>query len=162
MSTGILLGQGGGNSIPTGLICMWSGSSSNIPNGWALCNGNNNTPDLRDKFVLGAGKNYAVGAIGGKKEVTLTIAQMPSHKHDIGDHSHYVQNYTWRGSGGSGGRGIVLDLISGSYSDDEWVSVGERVRASGIIGTATTSIVGNGESHNNMPPYYALCFIMKL
>ena len=44
MSTGILLGQNSGGSIPAGLICVWSDSSSNIPNGWALCNGNNNTP----------------------------------------------------------------------------------------------------------------------
>ena len=62
---------------------MRSGSNSNIPKGWALCNGNNNTPDLRDKFVLGAGKNYTVGATDGEKEVTLTVAQMPSHNHTI-------------------------------------------------------------------------------
>ncbi len=162
MSTGILLGQSGSGSIPAGLICMWSGSSSNIPNGWTLCNGSNNTPDLRDKFVLGAGNNYTVGATGGKKEVTLTVAQMPSHNHDIKEHSHYVQNYTFRGSGGSGGQGIVLEYIKGTSWGDEWISVGDRVRAGGIIGTPTTSSVGNGQSHNNMPPYYALCFIMKL
>lgn len=97
MSTGILLGQGGGGSIPAGLICMWSGSSFNIPSGWALCNGNNNTPDLRDKFVLGA-SNYTVGATGGEKEVTLTVAQIPSHSHDIGNHSHNIENYTFQGS----------------------------------------------------------------
>lgn len=73
---------------------MWSGSSSNIPNGWALCNGNNNTPDLRDKFVLGAGKNYTVGAMGGEKEVILTIAQISSHSHDIGNHTHDIVQYS--------------------------------------------------------------------
>lgn len=73
MSTGILLGQGGGGSIPAGLICMWSGSSSNIPSGWALCNGSNNTPDLRDKFVLGAGKDYSVGATSGEKKLLLLL-----------------------------------------------------------------------------------------
>ena len=71
MSTGILLGQGCGGSIPAGLICMWSGS--NIPSEWALCNGSNNTPDLRDKFVLGAGKDYTVGATGGKKKLVLLL-----------------------------------------------------------------------------------------
>ena len=94
MSTGILLGQGGGGSIPAGLICIWSGSNSNIPSRWTLCNGNNNTPDLRDKFVLGAGKDYSVGATGGEKEVTLTIAQMPSHNHDIGNHTHDIVQYS--------------------------------------------------------------------
>lgn len=73
MSTDILLGQGGSGLIPAGLICMWSSSSSNIPNGWALCNGSNNTPDLRDKFVLGAGKDYTVGAIGGKKKKSFLL-----------------------------------------------------------------------------------------
>ena len=135
MSTGILLGQGGGGSIPTGLICMWSGSSSNIPNGWALCNGNNNTPDLRDKFVLGAGKDYSVGATGGEKEVVLTVAQMPSHSHNI-----YL-GYEIRG--GSGGTRV--------YSPEGRNSA-----------TETTNKTGDGKPHNNMPPYYALCFIMKL
>ena len=47
-------------------------------------------PDLRDKFVLGAGKDYTVGATGGEKEVILTIAQIPSHNHDISNHSHII------------------------------------------------------------------------
>ena len=135
MSTDFLLGQGGGGSIPRGLICMWFGSSSNIPSGWVLCNGSNNTPDLRDKFVLGAGKDYSVGATGGEKEVALTVAQMPRHNHTI-----YL-GYEFRG----GSSGTL------SYSPEGRNSATER--------TNTTS---GGESHNNMPPYYALCFIMKL
>lgn len=162
MSTGILLGQGGGGSIPAGLICMWSGSSSNIPNGWVLCNGNNNTPDLRDKFVLGAGNSYTVGATGGEKNVTLTIAQMPSHSHDISNHSHYIQNYTFQGSGGWTTKGIVLGTIAQAGGTNNWYSVGNNTRAGGIIGESDSLSAGDGESHNNMPPYYALCFIMKL
>ena len=163
MSTGLLLGQGGGGSIPAGLICMWSGSSSNIPNGWALCNGNNNTPDLRDKFVLGAGKNYSVGVTGGEKEVILTIAQIPSHNHDISNHSHKIENYTFQGSGGWSAQGIVLNRIAqAGGSSNRWYSVGDNVRAGSIIGKSDSSSTGEGNSHNNMPPYYALCFIMKL
>lgn len=135
MSIGILLGQGGSGSIPAGLICMWSESSSNIPSGWALCNGSNNTPDLRNKFVLGAGKDYAVGATGGEKEVALTVAQMPRHNHTI-----YL-GYEFQG----GSSGTL------SYSPEGRNSATER-----------TNTTGGGESHNNMPPYYALCFIIKL
>ena len=163
MSTGILLGQGDGGSIPTGLICMWSGSSSNIPNGWVLCNGSNNTPDLRDKFVLGAGKNYTVGATGGEKEVALTVAQMPSHSHNIGNHSHSIENYTFQGSGGWSAQGIVLDRIAqAGGSSNRWYSVGNNVRAGSIAGDSNSSSVGDNKPHNNMPPYYSLCFIMKL
>lgn len=51
--------------LPTGIITLWYGSIINIPAGWLLCDGNNGTPDLRNKFVVGAGNTYAVGATGG-------------------------------------------------------------------------------------------------
>lgn len=164
MSTGILLGQGGGSSIPAGLICMWSGSSSNIPNGWALCNGSDNTPDLRDKFVLGAGNNYAVGATGGEKEVTLTVAQIPNHNHDIGNHTHNIERYYYSTSGSSNytmTSAGTATVIYGRYNESSW-NVLPNTRAGSISGETITSSVGEGKSHNNMPPYYALCFIMKL
>ncbi len=69
--------------IPTGIITLWSGSILTIPSGWALCNGSNGTPDLRDRFVVGAGSTYAVGATGGTASNTLTTAQLPSHTHSI-------------------------------------------------------------------------------
>jgi len=76
-----------------GVIVMWSGSIANIPAGWALCNGANGTPDLRNRFVVGAGSTYAVGATGGADSVTLTAAQMPTHNHSAstataGAHTH--------------------------------------------------------------------------
>ena len=88
--------------IPIGLIAMWSGSVANIPSGWALCNGQNGTPDLRNRFVVGAGSSYTVGATGGANSVTLTTAQMPAHGHSgtaasAGGHSHSAST----GSGGS-------------------------------------------------------------
>lgn len=156
MSTDFLLGQGGSSLIPIGLICMWSGFSSNIPSGWALCNGSNNTPDLRDKFVLGAGKNYSVGVIGGEKEVILTIAQISSHSHDIGNHTHDIVQYSdYR----NGTNGISLEYVS-RYAG--FVKTLPGLEAGSISGDTTTSTVGGGQPHDNMPPYYALCFIMKL
>lgn len=118
--------------VPSGLIAMWSGASNAIPNGWVLCNGENGTPDLRDKFVLGAGNSYSVGATGGEATHRLTISEMPSHSHSIQvmqQHDDYRDMY---------GRGYNGHMVSSS-----------------------TGYAGGGQAHNNMPPYYALCFIMK-
>jgi len=60
---------------------MWSGSTSSIPSGWVLCNGSNGTPDLRDRFIVGAGNAYSVGNTGGANSVTISWSQMPSHSH---------------------------------------------------------------------------------
>jgi microcystin-dependent protein len=126
----------GYGTIPLGGIIMWSGATNAIPPGWALCNGTTAngrvTPDLRSRFVVGAGSDYAVGATGGSNTVTLTLNQIPSHSH----------TYTYRGSSEDGGG------VSSSY----WRSTS----------TATTSAVGGGEAHENRPPYYALCFIMRV
>ena len=70
-------------SLPAGVIVMWSGSIATIPSGWLLCNGASGTPDLRDRFVVGAGSTYAVGATGGANSVTLLTANLPSHTHSI-------------------------------------------------------------------------------
>lgn len=70
-------------AIPSGVILLWSGSIASIPSGWALCNGSNGTPDLRNRFVVGAGSTYSVGNTGGADSVTLTSAQIPSHTHTV-------------------------------------------------------------------------------
>lgn len=83
--------------VPAGIITLWSGAISAIPTGWVLCNGSNSTPDLRDRFVVGAGTTYAVGATGGANTVTLDATMIPSHTHAVtttgttsasGDHTH--------------------------------------------------------------------------
>ena len=72
--------------MPTGIIMIWSGTASNIPRGWALCDGTNGTPDLADKFVIAAGAAYPVGAQGGEVEHTLTELEMPAHDHEFDRH----------------------------------------------------------------------------
>lgn len=81
--------------LPIGGIIMWSGSTVGIPTGWALCNGQNGTPDLRNRFIVGAGSGYNSGDTGGAETVTLTQAQLPAHTHDFsattstaGNHGH--------------------------------------------------------------------------
>ncbi len=51
--------------VPLGGIIVWSGAIIDIPENWQLCDGTNSTPDLRDKFVPGAGDTYAVDELGG-------------------------------------------------------------------------------------------------
>ena len=87
-----------GFTVPVGGIIMWSGSVASVPAGWALCNGSNGTPDLRDRFVVGAGGTRAPGVTGGAASGTtssagahshtgstggtaLTVAQIPGHTH---------------------------------------------------------------------------------
>lgn len=132
-----------GGNLPTGLISLWYGATDAIPEGWALCDGQNGTPDLRDRFVVGAGDSYAVGATGGSDTVTLTTAQMPGH-----NHSWYYNTYPQTNQG--------YPTVFSVWSGEGKVTQG-RVDA-----TITTTSTGSGSAHENRPPYYALCYIMKL
>lgn len=135
--------------VPSGAILMWSGSANAIPEGWALCNGENGTPDLRGRFIVGAGlwssdytagdgvdRGYSVGDRGGENVHTLTVAEMPSHKHEL-------TGYRMR--------------ESSTDSDDDELEVYARDAG----GAPQTSYAGGNASHENRPPYFALCFIMK-
>jgi microcystin-dependent protein len=91
-------------SIPSGLIAVWSGSVASIPAGWVLCDGANGTPNLRDRFVVGAGSSYAVDATGGSNTVTLATTEIPGHTHTVsgttasdGAHTHNVSGNTAAG-----------------------------------------------------------------
>lgn len=121
---------------PVGVIVLWSGAANTIPAGWALCNGQNGTPDLRDRFVIGAGLAYTVGATGGEETVTLTAKQIPEHTHSLDGFSTQKGYYA---------------ASSGSYQP--LVNRGSSVQ---------TTATGSGNAHNNMPPYYALCYIMRI
>ena len=87
----------GKGTIPIGGIIMWSGADNDpiFSQGWALCNGSNNTPNLQDRFVVGRGGSYSQGQIGGEATKTLGTANLPSHTHTDGtlaasggSHSH--------------------------------------------------------------------------
>jgi microcystin-dependent protein len=95
------------SSIPVGLITLWSGSIVSIPSGWALCDGTAGTPDLRDRFVVGAGSTYAVAATGGFNTVTLDTTQIPSHTHTGSGTSNATDlSHTHTGSGNTGNNNV--------------------------------------------------------
>jgi len=131
---------------PVGGIIMWSGAANQIPDGWALCNGSNGTPDLRNRFIVGAGGEYSVGGTGGEKSVTLTAAQMPSHTHEV----------YGRSSGYTARHNDDAEVIT--YKDQNWGD-GQVANFKKINDTKSA---GSGQAHENRPPYYALCFIMRV
>ena len=149
------------SGIPSGIIAMWSGPHTNIPDGWFLCDGQNGTPDLRNRFIVGAGTSYDVGDTGGSENVKLTAEQMPSHTHG--------NNFSVSMSGlsvqirpvGDSGSNLAASIYSSMYDIESWETVSNiRVSGSGSL-TGSISSTGGSQAHENRPPYYALCFIMK-
>lgn len=160
--------------VPRGLISMWSGSIATIPSGWAICNGANGTPDLRNRFIIGAGSTYAVGASGGSSTVTLTVANLPAHTHtgttdSSGSHNHGGST----GTGGSFQTGYgawtssqpdTLDINrnpSLSYTLAHNHSISTDGAHTHTFSTSTTT-GATATSFSILPPYYALAFVMKL
>jgi microcystin-dependent protein len=148
-----------GATIPAGLISMWSGSIGSIPSGWYLCDGSNGTPNLTDRFIVGAGSTYAVNGTGGANSVTLTTNNLPAHTHTatVTDpaHSHVIAT-------------PVQGLTSGGASGWKGENTGNTyTTSSSATNTATTGItvanssVGSGTSFSILNPYYALAFIQK-
>lgn len=143
MTTGILLGQNDNEAIPEGIIVAWSGSKNNIPQGWVLCDGTNGTPDLRDRFILGAGTKYSYSKAGGEDTHILSVDEMPAHTHDFSSKSEYFKGMY------AGGIGSNLTYGTGCATTEEG-SGGKPL---------TITYTGGDSAHNNMPPYYALCYI---
>jgi hypothetical protein len=146
-----------GATIPAGLISMWSGSIGSIPSGWYLCDGSNGTPNLTDRFIIGAGSTYAVNGTGGVSSVTLTTNNMPSHTHtatstvtDPG-HTHTTSYQAYVGSGGGG--------IAGGSSSFSTITL--NTATTGITVATTNATAGSGTSFSILNPYYALAFIQK-
>lgn len=139
------------NGVPSGGIIMWSGSVASIPSGWYLCDGTNTTPDLRDRFIVGAGSSYAVAATGGSKDATLV-----SHTHSITDpqHSHPIKSRQMGGSPVTPATYLMGDNDAGSLAN--WGAVTDPA-STGISINST----GSSATNANLPPYYALAYIMK-
>lgn len=138
--------------IPTGIITMWSGTIATIPLGWALCDGTNDTPDLRDKFVIGA----TADSSGAKTNVTGSYTQTGGSKDAINvSHTHTVTDpgHTHTVSGTSNQGGTSYPLSGGSSN----LSYSTQSATTGI----SLSTDGSSGTNANLPPYYALAFIMK-
>ncbi len=173
----------GFGTVPPGGIIMWSGAVSSIPTGWALCDGRSangrTTPDLRGRFIVGAGAGAVgltsrdVGAAGGNEQTTLTVGQLPGHNHRVrgstgnnGNHSHAVYEAPRDDRNFTGGRtqalGVVGDAGSPGAPDTAGSATTSTAGDHSHSFDVTSESTGNGEAFGNLPPFYALAFIMRV
>jgi len=146
-----------GTTIPTGVITLWYGSIGSVPTGWYLCDGSNGTPDLRNRFVVGAGSTYSVAATGGSADaIVVTHTHTATSTSTVTDPGHL---HNWGSTNGilSGG-GNASQYFSTNSSN-----VTTQTATTGItVATATTNAnAGTSGTNANLPPYYALAYIMK-
>jgi hypothetical protein len=155
------------NAIPSGLISMWSGTIATIPTGWVLCNGSNSTPDLRNRFIIGAHSDTAGVAYstvtgsntqtGGTKDAIVvshthtatSSVTDPGHLHTIKDGDVNTRTnpyFNWTGTGGAS-----VGVTGASTNSN----------TTGITVATSISTEGSSGTNQNLPPYYALAFIMK-
>jgi len=140
------------NGFPSGVIVLWSGSVASIPSGWLLCDGSSGTPDLRDRFVVGAGSTYAVAATGGSANA---IVVSHTHTASVTDPGHAHTTTINYGVGGEGGTAQSLTSVSNQGT----VAKASSSNTTSI--TVSNSTEGASGTNANLPPYYALAYIMK-
>lgn len=148
-----------GTTIPTGMISLWYGSIGSVPTGWYLCDGANGTPDLRDKFIVGAGSTYSVASTGG-----YTDAIVVSHTHtatstststvtDPG-HNHIYYLKTGTGTRPSAGGNENNGYDANTSTSTTGITVATST-------STTNASAGTSGTNANLPPYYALAYVMK-
>ena len=140
-------GLTGVSAFVTGMIMMYTGATA--PSGWALCDGQNGTPDLRDRFIVSSGSSYNIDATGGSADAIVV-----SHTHTLTDPGH-THTYS---------RAENVAAGSAEYSSDQTkynVDYGTHTTDSNTTGITVDS-AGSSGTNANLPPYYALAFIMKL
>lgn len=173
--------------VQTGMIILWSGSTGSIPSGWVICDGNNSTPDLRNRFVVGAGSTYAVDATGGSTTLdishthtmagvtsdgthshTLTFGTEDAHTHTVGPVDSGVGSAAELAFTGSG-----VTLSTGDHTH-QFPTESPAPAATHTHGKTfpseadhTHTLTGaSGQASDTsmptLPPYYALAYIMKV
>ena len=148
-----------GDAFVSGMIMLWSGSTGSIPSGWVLCNGSNSTPDLRNRFVVGAGDTYSVDATGGSADATLV-----SHTHtatsSVTDPGHNHLSAQGVEFPVYGTRGAINTKVGpdGARADGQ---AHNETKTTGVSVSTSLSTAGSSATNANLPPYYALAYIMK-
>ena len=164
------------NGVPVGGILMWSGIVATIPSGYALCDGSNGTPDLRGKFIIGAGGSYSPAATGGAATVTLVEANLPAHTHTCtgataagGGHTHTATDsghtHSYLKSVATGGIAGGTGALDGNSSDSTGSGSANITVSTAASHTHDISLTlgntGSGTALDILPPYFALAYIMR-
>jgi hypothetical protein len=156
--------------IPTGVIVMWSGSIASIPSGWLICDGSNSTPDLRNRFIVGAGSTYSVAGTGGSADAvtvshthTATVTDS-GHRHNTTLDGNVATTSSFQSQIGR----TTYNTADGGYEGYYSRGVSDSTQANASTSsTATTGVsvsnssTGSSGTNANLPPYYALAYIMK-
>jgi microcystin-dependent protein len=141
-----------GTTIPAGMISLWYGSIGSVPTGWYLCDGSNGTPDLRDRFVVGAGSTYSVAQTGGSAD-SIVVSHTHTATSSVTDPGH-THSYTTKSKQlpqtGSSTNCWNDEATATTGSSTTGISVSTSVASAGVSGT-----------NANLPPYYALAYVMK-
>ena len=165
------------NAMVSGMILMWAGAIGAVPGGWTLCDGTDGTPDLRERFIMGASSSVREGTKGGYKDGQIinhthggNTNTTGNHKHtgsttSAGSHSHsqLPTSGVIYGSGAQQGSGT-----SGSKAETGIAGAHTHGMALNNAGNHAHSITtgnpsgGVSKTGRNLPPYYALAFIMKV
>ena len=140
------------STLPTGMILLWSGSIGSIPSGYLLCDGTNSTPDLRDRFIIGAGSSYSVNQTGGSADA-IVVSHTHTATSTVTDPGHF-HSYNFPATGnsyGSNGGGLI----------NSGVATNTSTATTGLTVATTNATAGTSGTGANLPPYYALAYIMK-
>jgi hypothetical protein len=146
--------------VPAGTILLWQGATTTIPTGWALCDGTNGAPDLRDRFVMGAGGSASPG----------TSANADTHTHTIAPPAQGFQtSYDGAHTHGMPGDWYHRSLSSGSHTGidtDGTFSTSTQTQSAGghqhQVSVSFATFVSGTNVGDVRPPWYALAYIMKL
>lgn len=141
-----------------GMIMLWSGAIGSIPSGWYLCDGSNGTPNLTDKFVVGAGSTYSVGGTGGSAD-SIVVAHTHTASSVVTDPGHFHDFYT--NTSGSGAGDSTTAAYAGLSSASITRTPDTSTNTTGITVATTNTSTGVSGTNANLPPYYALAYIMK-
>lgn len=151
------------SGIPQGSIIPWYGNLSSIPSGFALCNGQNGTPDLRDRFIVGAGSSYGLGWTGGANSVLLNESNIANHRHYMFTPGYRFMNGSWNGTYLNGATYVSMGGNAGYGSCEEKYNMVPAINnAAPTVGLTGFAGNGNPTAHENRPPYYSLYYIMKI
>ena len=146
---------GSAGAIPAGVVVMWSGAQNAIPSGWVLCDGNNSSPDLRDKFVIGAGSNYAVDNTGGSADAVVvdhshsastSVSGAGAHTHSFSASDSHTHSFSGSGSDTFSGSGSHTHSFSGSGSHGHSLSLSDSAHQHTSAIPAQNQVAGNSGS----------------